>query len=116
MSTSETGPRSPSAVAERQGPLLPLRTRWQILFRLYAVQGSWNYELLSGTGIGFCIEPALRRLPGGFGGVAYREALARHCQYFNCRRFICRHLIATSPCRCNAGSRLRPVQDNAVQS
>ena len=88
MSTSETTPQSPSAVPERQGPLLPLRTQWQILFRLYAVQGSWNYELLSGTGIGFCIEPALRRLPGGLGGVAYREALARHCQYFNCHPYL----------------------------
>lgn len=67
---------------------LPLRTRLQILFRLHALQGSWNYELLVGTGIGFCIEPALRFLPGGYDGPAYRTALARHSQYFNCHPYL----------------------------
>lgn len=51
--------------------------------RLLAVQSSWNYELMLGPGIGFCTEPALRLLPGGPGGAAYREALARQSRYFN---------------------------------
>jgi PTS system mannose-specific IID component len=51
--------------------------------RLLAVQASWNYELMLGPGIGFCTEPALRLLPGGRGGPAYREALARQSRYFN---------------------------------
>ncbi len=76
-------PRSELAV----GPPIPFRTRAQMLFRLFAVQGSWNYELLSGTGIGFCIEPALRLLPDGVGGAAYRAALARQSQYFNCHPY-----------------------------
>ncbi len=67
---------------------LTLRTRLQILFRLHAVQGAWNYELLSGTGIGFCMEPALRFLPGGYDGPAYRAALARQSQYFNCHPYL----------------------------
>ena len=44
---------------------IPLRCRTAIWFRLFAVQGSWNYETLMGTGIGFAIEPALRQLPQG---------------------------------------------------
>ncbi|MEP7380058.1 MAG: PTS system mannose/fructose/sorbose family transporter subunit IID [Gemmatimonadota bacterium] len=62
---------------------LPLQTRVAILLRMLAIQGAWNYETLVGNGIGFCVEPALRRLPGGVGGQPYREALARQSQYFN---------------------------------
>ena len=40
--------------------------------RLLAIQGSWNYETLLGNGIGFCVEPALRLLPGGVHGAAYQ--------------------------------------------
>jgi len=56
--------------------------------RLLAIQGSWNYEILLGNGIAFCVEPALRLLPGGRGGPAYREALARQCQYFNAHPYM----------------------------
>jgi PTS system mannose-specific IID component len=51
--------------------------------RLFAVQGSWNYEAMLGNGIAFCMEPALRLLPGGLGGEAYTSALSRHARYFN---------------------------------
>ncbi|HEY9480557.1 MAG TPA: PTS system mannose/fructose/sorbose family transporter subunit IID [Gemmatimonadaceae bacterium] len=70
------------AVAERT-PRLPWRIRIAMFTRLLAVQASWNYELMLGPGIGFCTEPALRLLPGGRGGPAYREALARQSRYFN---------------------------------
>ncbi|MFN2636251.1 MAG: PTS system mannose/fructose/sorbose family transporter subunit IID [Gemmatimonadaceae bacterium] len=56
--------------------------------RLFAVQGSWNYETLMGTGIGFAMEPALRRLPGGVGDSAYRAALARESRYFNAHPYL----------------------------
>ncbi len=62
---------------------IPLRCRLAIWFRLFAVQGSWNYETLMGTGIGFSIEPALRQLPQGIRSPRYRAALARHSRYFN---------------------------------
>jgi PTS system mannose-specific IID component len=65
------------------GPVVPLTTRAAILLRMLAIQGAWNYETLVGNGIGFTVEPALRLLPGGVGGQAYREALARQSQYFN---------------------------------
>lgn len=56
--------------------------------RLFAVQGSWNYELMLGPGIGFCVEPALRELPGGVDGTAYHEALARQTRYFNAHPYL----------------------------
>jgi mannose PTS system EIID component len=67
---------------------LPLRTRVAILVRSLAIQASWNYETLVGAGMGFVIEPALRLLPGGVDGVAYREALARQSQYFNAHPYM----------------------------
>ncbi|HUF27183.1 MAG TPA: PTS system mannose/fructose/sorbose family transporter subunit IID [Gemmatimonadaceae bacterium] len=69
-------------------PPLPLAIRLVIFSRLLAIQGSWNYEILLGNGIGFCVEPALRQLPGGKGGPAYREALARECRYFNAHPYM----------------------------
>jgi mannose PTS system EIID component len=56
--------------------------------RLLAIQGSWNYEILMGTGMGFVLEPSLRSLPGGKGGAAYREALARQSRYFNAHPYL----------------------------
>lgn len=35
---------------------------WAVLGRSLAIQGSWNYETLTGTGFAFAILPALRRL------------------------------------------------------
>ncbi len=67
---------------------IPLLTRVSMFVRLLAVQGSWNYETLLGNGIGFCVEPALRWLPGGVGGEPYRQALARESQYFNAHPYL----------------------------
>ena len=62
---------------------IPTGTWLRMYLRLFAIQGSWNYETLIGNGIAFAMEPALRLLPGGRGGKAYTEALARHARYFN---------------------------------
>lgn len=78
----------PSATAPGAPPRLPLGTRVAMFFRLLAVQSAWNYETLVGNGIGFCVEPALRRLPGGVQGSAYRQALARESQYFNAHPYL----------------------------
>lgn len=67
---------------------LPIRVTAAMYFRLLAVQGSWNYETLLGTGIGFVMEPALRLLPGGINGEAYRSALARESRYFNAHPYL----------------------------
>ncbi len=70
------------------GAAIPLWTRVSMFLRLLAVQGSWNYETMLGNGLGFCVEPALRRLPGGVDGDAYRAALARQSQYFNAHPYL----------------------------
>ena len=67
---------------------LPLRVKLAMYFRMFALQGSWNYETLNGTGVGFSIEPALRLLPGGVNGQAYRAALARESRYFNAHPYL----------------------------
>ena len=70
------------------GARLPARTVLTMFVRLLAIQGSWNYEILLGNGIGFCVEPALRLLPGGQYGEAYRQALSRQSQYFNAHPYL----------------------------
>jgi len=59
-----------------------------MLLRLLAIQGSWNYETLNGNGIGFCIEPALRLLPGGIHTPEFKAALARQSKYFNAHPYL----------------------------
>jgi PTS system mannose-specific IID component len=52
--------------------------------RLFAVQGSWNYETMVGNGIGFCMVPLLRTLPPE----RRRAALARQARYFNAHPYL----------------------------
>jgi PTS system mannose-specific IID component len=78
-----TGPAATLAT-----PSLPAHTWVEIFIRQLAVQASWNYELLLGTGIGFCLEPALRHLSGGREGEAYRAAMARQSAYFNAHPYL----------------------------
>jgi PTS system mannose-specific IID component len=67
---------------------LPFLTATRMLVRMLAVQASWNYETMLGTGIGFSVEPALRALPGGRKGQSYHEALARETHYFNAHPYL----------------------------
>lgn len=69
-------------------PVLGTRTHIDMYLRGLAIQGAWNYEILIGNGVGFCVEPALRRLPGGAGSPAYRQALARQSTYFNAHPYL----------------------------
>lgn len=86
----ETGPRASGAAGAADAAAgVPTRAAWLNVFsRLFAIQASWNYELLMGTGIGFCVEPALRALPGGVEGPRYRDALARESRYFNAHPYL----------------------------
>ena len=87
MDASSTASKAlPASLAS--GPELDGRTRMTMFVRSLAIQGSWNYEILIGNGIGFCVEPALRRLEGGVGGPAYQAALARQCAYFNAHPYL----------------------------
>jgi mannose PTS system EIID component len=78
------GARAPNAPRVR----LPVRTQLAMYGRLFAIQGTWNYETLIGNGIGFCIEPALRLLPGGVHTPRFKEALARESKYFNAHPYL----------------------------
>ena len=59
-----------------------------MLIRLLAIQGSWNYETLMGNGIAFCLEPALRQLPGGIHTPEFKAAIARQGRYFNAHPYL----------------------------
>lgn len=67
---------------------LPAGTRARIVARSFLVQAAWSYEAMVGPGLAWVMEPALRALPGGRDGAAYRAAVARHAQYFNCHPYL----------------------------
>ena len=77
-----------SAPETRAVTSLPLRTQAAMYLRLLAIQGAWNYETMLGNGIGFCMEPALRHLPGGIHTTRFKEALARQSKYFNAHPYL----------------------------
>jgi PTS system mannose-specific IID component len=87
MTTSQ---RTPAAAPALTPPrvALPMRTQAAMLIRLLAIQGAWNYETLLGNGIGFCVEPALRLLPGGIHTERFKAALARESRYFNAHPYL----------------------------
>jgi mannose PTS system EIID component len=60
--------------------------RWAVLARAFAIQGSWNYETLVGTGFGFAILPALRRLYPD--STALDAAIRRHEGPFNSHPYL----------------------------
>ncbi len=69
-------------------PPPPIGVRLAMLLRLFAIQGSWNYETLLGNGIAFCLEPALRALPGGVQSSEFRAAMSRESRYFNAHPYL----------------------------
>ena len=66
---------------------LPRAVRRAMLLRSFAVQGSWNYRTLIGTGMAFVLAPALRHLYGG-DPPALRRAVARHAELFNAHPYL----------------------------
>lgn len=66
---------------------LPERVRLAVLLRGLAVQGSWNYETLIGTGFAFSLLPVLRWLHGS-DEAALRTAMARHTELFNSHPYL----------------------------
>lgn len=58
-----------------------------VLFRALAVQGSWNYETLTGTGFAFVLLPELRRIHG-HDPAALDAALRRHEGPFNSHPYL----------------------------
>jgi PTS system mannose-specific IID component len=58
-----------------------------MLLRSLAVQGSWNYTTLIGTGLAFVLAPALRHVYGD-DPARLREAVARHAELFNAHPYL----------------------------
>jgi mannose PTS system EIID component len=76
------------APATAPAPRIPRRTHVAMFTRLLAIQGAWNYETFLGNGIAFAMEPALRLLPGGPDGPAFKTAMARQAAYFNAHPYL----------------------------
>lgn len=66
---------------------LPLRTRAAMLARSFAVQGSFNYRTLIGTGFAWVLLPALRRTYDGR-GPELDAAVRRHQEPFNSHPYL----------------------------
>ncbi len=57
--------------------------RIRAILRLFAVQGTWNYERMLGVGMGYAAEPLLEDLKA-VDPVRHGEAVARSAEFFNC--------------------------------
>lgn len=64
----------------------PRRFPWSVLTRSLAIQGSWSYETLAGTGFGFAILPELRELYRD--PAALDAAIRRHEGPFNAHPYL----------------------------
>ncbi len=53
------------------------------MLRLFAVQGTWNYERMLGVGMGYAAEPLLEDLKA-VDPVRHGEAVVRSAEFFNC--------------------------------
>lgn len=62
-----------------RGPLV------RTFLRSFAIQGSWNYHTMMGTGFGFALLPVLRFLHRGD---ALEDAVARHSEHFNAHPYL----------------------------
>ena len=61
----------------------PMTGGWRALLRLFAVQGTWNYERMLGVGMGYAAEPLLEDLKT-VDPVRHGEAVVRSAEFFNC--------------------------------
>lgn len=66
---------------------LPAGPRRAMVLRSFAVQGSWNYETLIGTGFAYVLLPALRHQAGD-DTASLRAAVSRHAELFNSHPYL----------------------------
>ena len=67
--------------------MFPGIVRFRILARSFAVQASFNYKTLIGTGFAFVIAPGVRHLHGSV-GARDDETIARHAEVFNAHPYL----------------------------
>jgi PTS system mannose-specific IID component len=58
----------------------------RVFLRSLSLQAAWNFQGMQSLGFAYAIQPALARLYGE--GDAYRRALSRHLEFFNCHPFL----------------------------
>lgn len=61
--------------------------RLRVFLRSFAIQGSWNYRTLIGTGFAFALLPVLRRVYAGR-TTDMRAAVERHAALFNSHPYL----------------------------
>lgn len=61
--------------------------RLRAFVRLLAVQGSWNYERMTGVGLGYAAEPLLEDLKAS-DPTRHAEAAVRSAEYFNSHPYL----------------------------
>jgi PTS system mannose-specific IID component len=92
-------------------PAVPLSAparivRAAVLLRSFAIQGSWNYRTLIGSGFAFALLPVLRARHRG-DPAALREALERHTALFNSHPYL-------APIALGAVARLETAGEDAA--
>jgi mannose PTS system EIID component len=66
---------------------LPRSVVLRVFLRSFAIQGSWNYRTLQGSGFAFALIPALRHIHRG-DPARMNAAVARHSQLFNAHPYL----------------------------
>jgi PTS system mannose-specific IID component len=61
--------------------------RWRALWRLFAIQGAWNYERMLGIGMGYAAEPMLEDLKSA-DPARHADAVVRSSEFFNSHPYL----------------------------
>jgi mannose PTS system EIID component len=65
---------------------LPRSVRWRVFLRSFAIQGSWNYRTLQGSGFAYALMPVLRFVHDD--SERLQEAVIRHSTLFNAHPYL----------------------------
>ena len=65
---------------------LPRSVRVRVFLRSFAIQGSWNYRTLQGSGFAYALMPVLRYVHGD--SERLQEAVVRHSTLFNAHPYL----------------------------
>jgi mannose PTS system EIID component len=66
---------------------LPRRLIWRVFLRSFAIQGSWNYRTLQGSGFAYALMPVLRHVYAN-DGAGLQDAVTRHTTLFNAHPYL----------------------------
>jgi mannose PTS system EIID component len=65
---------------------LPRSVLWHVFLRSFAIQGSWNYRTLQGSGFAYALMPVLRYVHGD--SERLQDAVTRHTTLFNAHPYL----------------------------